>query len=127
MALCVSEASIKFIFPFITGAILTSVVLFVFSESKSYSNCESGGTKLIIKNDTELNVKRFEIVTSYSQKFTCTLRYKYCELVLVNAGDMSLTINAITSDGNSLTGELSYVESCASRLITVSQLVATNT
>ena len=117
------ELPIKSVAIFFTGVVITLIIAFITQEFKSPKKCENEGIKITATNDTSLSIDRFEFRTSSEQFFTCTLKNNSCDFILVNAGDMSLKLNAITSNNNIYTGEIGYAESCSSHSLMVSSLV----
>ena len=120
---CSKESYIKFVAIFFTGVVTALIIAFIILVLKFPTRCESGGIKITATNDTSLPIDRFEFRTSSEQTFTCTLKNNSCDFILVNAGDMSIKVNAITSDNEVYTGEIGYAESCSSHSLIVSSLV----
>lgn len=103
-----------------------SVVLFDMVIS-SGSNCETGGIKITVQNDTSLNIEKMYYQTSKEQSFSCSMLHKSCALTMIGTGDISIKIKALKKGGGFMTGNIGYADSCSSHEFKISELSSGDT
>ena len=105
----------------IGGLITISVVLLL--ELSSDPSERDTAIWVIVKNDTEQDIKRIVFESDKGQLFSCTLKFGLCSIGFANIGDSSFSVRAELLIGTVLISNIGYAEPGSTHYLSLSNFI----